>query len=79
MGTKRRVTARMGRPKGSGGPPELVRKNRVVVMLTDAELEQMREIAAAQETAVGTAAYKILARALTRRRKKGAQDGKPDR
>jgi hypothetical protein len=61
------VRAGAGRPLGSGGPPELVRRNRVVVMLSDAEFETMQAIAQEREVPVGTAAYEILARALKRR------------
>ena len=38
-----------GRPKGSGGPPELVRRNRVVAMLTDAELEVRERMVASED------------------------------
>lgn len=57
-----------GRPKGSGAPPELVRRNRVAVTLTDAELAQLQEIAEEQGEPISTAAYQILARTLRRRR-----------
>ena len=57
-----------GRPKGSGGPPELVRRNRVVVMMTDAEAAKLHRLADENDIAVGTAAYEILARALKRRK-----------
>ncbi len=59
---------RMGRPKGSGGPPETVRRNRVVVMLTDGELAKLHRLAEAKDLPLGTAAYELLAGVLRRRR-----------
>ena len=56
-----------GRPKGSGGPPELVRRNRVVAMLTNAELRALKEIARERSLPLSTAAYEILSRTLRRR------------
>ena len=58
---------RMGRPKGSGGPPENVRRNRVVVTLTDAELAKLRKWAKDRDLPLGTVAYEIVERALRRR------------
>ena len=58
----------MGRPPGSGKPPEEVRSYRVVMSLTRAELDTLERIADEQETPLGTAAYQILARALKRRK-----------
>jgi len=57
---------RMGRPKGSGGPPELVRRNRVTATFTDAELVQLQRLAAEQHVGVGTMLYKLAKRALGR-------------
>ncbi len=62
-----RKKRRPGRPKGSGKPPELVRRNPVVAMLTDAELVVLKRIAREQRIPVSTAAYEILARTLKRR------------
>ena len=59
---------KVGRPKGSGGPTELVRRNRVVIMVTDGELQTLERLADAQELPVATAGYQILARSLRRRR-----------
>ena len=56
---------RMGRP---AAPPQTLRRNRVVVMMTDTEVEKLHRLAANKEIAVGTAAYEILARALKRRK-----------
>ena len=58
----------MGRPAGTGKPPEEVRRNRVVVTLTDAELEQLDALADERDIPAGTAAYQLVARALRRRR-----------
>lgn len=56
-----------GRPPGTGtGPSAESRRNRVVVMLADAELKALRDIAAEDDLPVGTAAYAILARTLKR-------------
>ncbi len=57
-----------GRPKGSGGPPELVRRNPVKSMLTDGELRALKKLARELGVPVSTAAYEILARTLRRRR-----------
>ncbi len=58
---------RMGRPKGSGGPPEKVRRNRVVVMLTDVELAKLHRLAETKALPLGTVAYELVARGLARR------------
>jgi len=60
---------RMGRPKGTGGPIELVRRHRVVVMLADAELEALEALAEKRDLPLGTAAYQLLARSLGRARR----------
>ena len=57
-----------GRPRGSGGPPESVRRNRVVVMVTDAELAKLQRLAEARGLPFGTVAYDLLGRALRRSR-----------
>ena len=56
-----------GRPKGRGKPPELLRRNPVVSMLTDAELRALKKIARERGLPVFTAAYEILARTLKRK------------
>lgn len=56
----------MGRPPGTGGPPESVRRNRVVVMLTDAELATLHRLAESRELPLGTVAYQLLVRSLRR-------------
>ena len=56
-----------GRPRGTGGPPEEVRRHRVVVMLREDELEALQELADERDLPLGTAAYEIVARALQRR------------
>ena len=55
-----------GRPKG---PVAAVRRNRVVVMLTDDELLKLEGIAEKRGLPIGTAAYEIVGRALARRKK----------
>lgn len=57
-----------GRPPGWGGPPEKVRRHRVVVMLADAELAALERLAEKSEQPLGTMAYRIVARALRRSR-----------
>lgn len=64
------------KPKGRGGarpgagrpagPPELVRRNRIVVLLADAELDRLERIAG--ERPLGTVAYELLSAAIKRRR-----------
>lgn len=53
----------MGRPPG---PPEQVRRNRVAVMLTDAELATLHRMADAQAKPLGTVAHELLSKALRR-------------
>jgi len=53
--------AKMGRP---AGPPEDVRRNRVVVMVTDGELAKLHRLADARDLPLGTIAYELLARSL---------------
>jgi hypothetical protein len=55
---------RMGRPKGSGGPPELVRRNRVTATFTDAELAQLERLASAQNVGLGTMLYRLAKHSL---------------
>jgi DNA invertase Pin-like site-specific DNA recombinase len=56
-----------GRPRGSGkGPSPLSRRNRVAVMLTDAELKTLRGVARKKSIPVSTAAYRFIAKSLAR-------------
>ena len=56
-----------GRPRGSGqGPSEHARKNRVAVMLTDAELVKLARIAKRRNRPVATLAHELISRALRR-------------
>ena len=48
------------------GPPELVRRNRVAMMLTDAELAELERRADRSGEPLGTTAYKIVAASLSR-------------
>ncbi len=58
-----------GRPKGSGkGPSEHARKNRVAVMLSDAELKKIVRIARRKKTPVATLAYELPSRTLSTHR-----------
>jgi len=58
-----------GRPKGSGkGPSPFARRNRVAVMLTDEELAALRSLATRSDIPVSTAAYRLIARSLSRAR-----------
>lgn len=54
-----------GRPKG---PAAEVRRNRVVIMLTDRELAKLHRLADAKQLPLGTIAYQILATSLGRRK-----------
>ena len=49
-------------------PLEEARRNRVVIMLTDAELAKLHRLAERKDLPLGTAAYEIVARALGRQR-----------
>lgn len=53
-----------GRPKG---PAHKVRRNRVVCMVTDAELVTLHRLAEKRGLPFGTVAYQILARGLRRK------------
>ena len=68
MAAGKGVRPKMGRPKGSGLPPEMVRTQRVVVMLLPAEMAKLQRIANERELPLGTVAYEIVARALGRRK-----------
>lgn len=52
-----------GRPRTSGA----IRRNRVVLMLTDDELSKLTALAAERDLPLGTVAYEIVGRALSRR------------
>jgi hypothetical protein len=67
VGEKATRRKKMGRPKGSGGPPEKVRRNRVATMLTDAEFAELERLANAKELPLGTMLYELVRRALHRR------------
>ncbi len=55
----------MGRP---AGPPELVRRNRVVAQVTDAELAQLERRADEQGVPLSTVVYRLVAKGLKRGR-----------
>lgn len=56
-----------GRPKGSGkGPSPNSRRNRVAVMLTDAELKTLQGHARKKGLPISTVAYQYIAKSLGR-------------
>ncbi|MFQ5417919.1 MAG: hypothetical protein ACE5FL_12835 [Myxococcota bacterium] len=58
-----------GRPPGTGtGPSPGARINRVVAMLSNDELKALKKFARQQKLPLGTAAHRIIARALKRLR-----------
>ena len=58
-----------GRPPGTGtGPSKHARINRVVAMLSNDELKTLQAHAKRQKLPLGTAAYRIIAKALRRLR-----------
>ena len=58
-----------GRPPGTGtGPSKHARINRVVAMLSNDELKTLQAYARREKLPLGTAAYRIIARALRRLR-----------
>ena len=66
-----RKSGRGGPRRGAGrpcGPSGEVRRNRVVLLLTDTDLERLQRLAEQRDLPVGTAAYEIVERALRRRR-----------
>jgi hypothetical protein len=69
------LTARKGAwggpRRGAGrrpGPTDTVRRNRVTITLTDAELAKLHRLAEKKDLPLGTAAYEIVARVLARQR-----------
>ena len=70
-----RRSKRGGFRPGSGqkpGPPDKVRSERVVVMLTPPELKELKKLAIDWDLPLGTAAYKVLAKGLPRPTKRRA-------
>ena len=63
-----RRKAKMGRPKGSGGPPELVRRHRVTITLNTGELKKLQQLANKESLPLGTLAYRYVSQALKRRK-----------
>ena len=55
-----------GRPKGTGGPAERVRRNRVVVKLTDSEIAALKSRAARLDLPLGTLAHRAVVAFLDR-------------
>jgi len=56
-----------GRPPGTGsGPSPDARRNRVTILLSDDELERLKDLAARRELPYGTLAYELFARSFKR-------------
>ena len=71
MPSRKSNNGRGGVRPGSGPKPKpraLVRRNRVVVMVTDSEHTKLRRVARAKNLPVGTVAYEIFSAALSRRK-----------
>jgi hypothetical protein len=66
MAAPKRERPRMGRPPG---PPELVRRHRLQVSLSDAEREQLERLAEREGLPLGTVLHRIVARSLGRARR----------
>ncbi len=64
MAARKKGAAKMGRP---AGPPENVRRNRIVVMVTDAELAKLHRMAEGSGRPLGSVAYELLTKTLHRR------------
>ncbi len=56
---------RVGRP---AGPPETVRRNRVVAFVTDAELSKLHRISDERDLPMATVVYQLLVASLKRRK-----------
>ena len=64
------IMGRRMRRQGPGrpaGPPGKVRKNRISVFVTDAEMEKLEKLAEDAEEPLGTFAYQIISAFLKRR------------
>ena len=71
MTGKKKIELRGGARLGSGrkpGPPELVRRNRLVITLTDSEFAKLKKWARFGKLPTSTLAYDFVARALKRRK-----------
>lgn len=69
MGARRKAS--WGGPRTGAGRRALAgeaRRNRVVVLVKDEELEKLRRLAGERRLPVGTVAYELLAKALRRRK-----------
>jgi hypothetical protein len=62
-GTQQPSRHRLGRPRR---PTETLRRNRVVTMVTDVELEQLAELADKQNMPLSSIVHQILTRYLRR-------------
>ena len=69
MGARKKRT--WGGPRKGAGRKltgRAIRRNRLTILLTDREIEQLRRLADQQDLPTGTLAYEIVRRALARRR-----------
>ncbi len=58
---------KMGRPPG---PPDQVRRNRLALMFTDAEIAALHRIAERESKPLGTVTHELLAKVLRRASKR---------
>ena len=67
MGAKQKRTGgrKVGRP---AGPTARVRRNRVVIMLTDSEFAKLHRLAAKRDLPLGTVSYQMFAPVLKRQK-----------
>lgn len=63
--TQTHTRHRRGRPPRA---PELIRRKRVVTLLTDSEFEELVKLANEEETSVSAFVHQLIARHLKRRR-----------
>ena len=62
-----RKKRRLGRPSGA---IEILRRNRVVTMVTDSELEQLTVLAESENESLSATVHRILSRHLKRQKNK---------
>lgn len=62
MKTSSKRRPALGRPPK---PPEAVRSNRVVTFVTNAEMEELEQLADEQGSALSAVVYKLLAKSLS--------------
>ena len=57
-----------GRPSGTRAPVDNLRRNRLMISLTDGELAKLEQIAEDRNLPPATVAYQFVAKALKRRK-----------